>query len=149
MTVLRNIVSIFVTPEVVGNCRFKGPIPFFFTHTIPMVAVRWVETLFGVLEFLFLGTFANFEKRLSTSCFSVRPSVLLYVCLSVCLSVWSVWSVCTEQLGSHRTAFHEILYLTIFRKSVYKIQASLKSKNNKYITGRPMYIYENISPKYS
>jgi len=36
-------------------------------------------------------------------------------------------SVRMEQLGSHWTDFHEILYLTVFRKSVDKIQVSLKS----------------------
>ena len=40
-------------------------------------------------------------------------------------------SVRTEQLGTHRTDFHEIWYLSIFRKSVEKIQVSLKSGKNK------------------
>jgi hypothetical protein len=36
--------------------------------------------------------------------------------------------------------------LSIFRKSVEKIQVSLKSdKNNGYFTWRPMYIYDYIS----
>jgi hypothetical protein len=35
-----------------------------------------------------------------------------------------------EHLGSHCTNFDEILYLSIFRKSVKKIQASLKSDDN-------------------
>jgi hypothetical protein len=51
-----------------------------------------------------------------------------------------------EQLGPHRKDFHEILYLSIFRIFVEKIQISLKSdKNNGYFIWRPMYIYENIS----
>jgi hypothetical protein len=50
----------------------------------------------------------SFEKRLLASS-----------CLSVCPSI------CMEQLGSHWTDFHEILYLSIFRKSVEKIQVSL------------------------
>jgi hypothetical protein len=51
-----------------------------------------------------------------------------------------------EQLGSHWTDFHEILFLRISRKSVEKIQVSLKpDKNNGYFTWRPMYIYDNIS----
>jgi hypothetical protein len=38
-----------------------------------------------------------------------------------------------EELGSHWTDFHETPHLDIFRKSVEKIQASLKSgKNNGY-----------------
>jgi hypothetical protein len=42
-----------------------------------------------------------------------------------------------QQLCSDRTDFHEMLYLSIFRKSVAKIQVSLKSdKNNGYFTWR-------------
>jgi len=52
-------------------------------------------------------------------------------CLSARLSVRS--SVLMEQLGSNYTDFQEILFLSIFRKSVEKIQVSLKSgKNNGY-----------------
>jgi hypothetical protein len=39
-------------------------------------------------------------------------------------------SVRMKQLGSHRTDFHEIWCLSIFRKSVEKVQVSLKSDNN-------------------
>ena len=47
-----------------------------------------------------------------------------------------------EQLGSHYTDFHKNLYLRIFRKSVEKIQMSLKSdKNKRYFTWRPIYIF--------
>jgi len=36
--------------------------------------------------------------------------------------------------------------MSIFRKSVPKIQVSLKSdKNNRYFTWRPIYIYDHIS----
>jgi hypothetical protein len=42
-----------------------------------------------------------------------------------------VLSVHMEQLGSHRTNFHEILYTWIFRKSVGKTQVSLQSDNKK------------------
>ena len=74
----------------------------------------------------------NCEKRLSASS-------RLSVCLSVCLSVRM------QQLGSQWTDFYEILYLSIFRKSIDKIQISLKSyKNNTYFTWRPIYIYESI-----
>jgi len=51
-----------------------------------------------------------------------------------------------EQLGSHLTDFHEILYFNIFRKSVEKIQVSLKpDKNNRYFTWWPKYIFVYIS----
>jgi len=50
-----------------------------------------------------------------------------------------------EQLASQWTDFHEILYLSIFRKFVEKIQVSLKSdKNNEYFTWRPIYIFDHI-----
>jgi hypothetical protein len=39
-------------------------------------------------------------------------------------------SVRMEQLGSQWTDFHEILYLSVFRKSVEKNQISLKSNEN-------------------
>ena len=39
-------------------------------------------------------------------------------------------SVFVEYLGSYWTDFHEIWHLSIFRKSVEKIQVSLKSGNN-------------------
>jgi hypothetical protein len=49
------------------------------------------------------------------------------------------------QFISHRTDFHEILYLGIFRQSADKIQFRLKSdKNNGYFTGIPEYISNNI-----
>jgi len=49
-------------------------------------------------------------------------------------------------LDSNWKDFHEIWYMKIFRKSVEKINESLKSDmNNGYSTWRPMYIYNNIS----
>jgi hypothetical protein len=41
-------------------------------------------------------------------------------------------SVRIEQLGSHWTDFHEILYLSIFRKFSWKIKVSLKSDKTKW-----------------
>jgi hypothetical protein len=56
-------------------------------------------------------------------------------------------SVRTEHLGCRWTDFCEISYLSMFRKSVEKIQVSLKpDKNNGYSTcSRPIYIYDHIS----
>jgi hypothetical protein len=55
---------------------------------------------------------------------------------SACLSVHM------EQLGFHQRDFHESLYLSIFRKSIKKIEVSLKSdKNNWYFTWRPIQIF--------
>ena len=63
---------------------------------------------------LFYARSQNCGKRmLASSCLFVRPSVRM------------------EQLVSHCTDVHEILYLSSFRK----IQVSLKSvKNNGYVT---------------
>jgi hypothetical protein len=61
----------------------------------------------------------NCEKRLLvSSCLSLRPFARM------------------EQLGSHWTDFHEILYLSIFRKSVEEIQVPLKSDKNNGCTLR-------------
>jgi len=58
-------------------------------------------------------------------------------------------SVCMQQLGPW-VGFHEIWYLSIFKKSVEKIQVSLKSdKTNKYFTWRPMYAYDHIGLNFS
>ena len=50
-------------------------------------------------------------------------------------------SICIEQLRFHCTDFHGIWYLSIFRKSVEKIQVPLKSdNNNRHFTWRPIHI---------
>jgi len=55
-------------------------------------------------------------------------------------------SLRVEQLSSHWTNFHEIVYFTFCRKSVRMIQVSLISgKNNRYFAWRPMYLYDDIS----
>jgi hypothetical protein len=55
-------------------------------------------------------------------------------------------SIRMEQLGFHQKDFHEIQYLSFFRKSIEKIQVSLKwDKNKGYFTWRPIYICYHIS----
>ena len=50
-----------------------------------------------------------------------------------------------EQLGFHCMDFYEIGYLSIFLKSIQKIQVSLKLyKNNGYFPWRPIYMFNNI-----
>jgi hypothetical protein len=65
--------------------------------------------------------------------------------ISVCLPAWN-----------NSADFHKIFYLSIFRKSVQKIQVSLKTdKTDGYVTRRPIYLYarrillrkENLSDK--
>ena len=49
-----------------------------------------------------------------------------------------------EQIGSHWIDFHWLWYLSIFAKSVEKIQDSLRSnKNNKSFTWRPINIFDD------
>jgi len=51
-------------------------------------------------------------------------------------------SVRMEQLGSHWKHFHEIWYLSIFRKFVEKIPAVLKpEKNNEYVLHMQTYLH--------
>jgi len=53
------------------------------------------------------------KRLLALSCLFFRPAVRP--------------SIRMEQLDSYRTDLHEILYLSIFRRYVEKIQVSLKS----------------------
>jgi hypothetical protein len=57
----------------------------------------------------FSDAFVKLRKVTASFVMSVRPSFRM------------------EQLGYHWTYLHEILYLSIFRKSVKKIQVALKS----------------------
>jgi hypothetical protein len=70
--------------------------------------------------FYFSGAFAKWRKA--------TRSFVVSVCLPVCLSLSPY--VRMEQLGTHRTDWHEISYLSIFRKSVEKIQLSAQSDKN-------------------
>ena len=50
-----------------------------------------------------------------------------------------------KQFGSRWMDFHEIWYLSVIRKFVWKIWLSLKSdKNDRYFTWRPVYIFSSI-----
>ena len=81
------------------------------------------------------GAFAKFRK--ATVSFVMSDCVF---CLSVRLTGRM------EQLDSHWTDFHEIWYLSIFRKYVGIIKISLtSSKNNGYFTWRPIYIFFIVS----
>jgi hypothetical protein len=79
---------------------------------LPSYGPAWCVKIFVCCRFS-----KNCEKRQFASCLSVRM----------------------EQLGSHLTDFHEILYLRIFLKSVEKIQVSLLSDRNKgHFSWRPI-----------
>ena len=80
----------------------------------------------------FVGAFTKLRKANISFVMSVCPTVRM------------------EQLGSHWTDFREIWCLSIFRKSVKKIQVSLKSdKNNGRFTWTPIYIFDHISLSFS
>jgi len=74
---------------------------------------------------IIVGTFAKLRKATLSRVMSLRLSVYLSVRQSVRM----------EQPGSNRTGFHEIWYLSIFRKWFEKIQVLLKcDKNNRHFT---------------
>jgi hypothetical protein len=55
-----------------------------------------------------------------------------------------------EHLGSHRIDFHDIWHFSINKKSVQKIQVSLKLDTNECnFTWRPLYIFYHISLSFS
>jgi len=86
-----------------------------FTSYPPNSSCRWLELIFHdwILS-QFLARSQNCEKQQS---------------VSDCLSV---------DMEHSATTFHEIWYWSILRKSVYKIQVSLKSDNNNgFSTWRP------------
>ena len=88
-----------------------------------------VVFLFGrcVVTLIYISAFANLRKATISFVMSVRPSVRI------------------EQLGCHWTDFLEIWYLSIFRKSVEKIQVSLKFyKNNGYFTRISMHFWSYL-----
>jgi hypothetical protein len=78
----------------------------------------------------FLGSFAKLR--------SATITFVMFVCLSVHLSVRA------EQLGPLFEGFSRN-FICICRKSIQKIQVSLKPDKNRYFTWKPMYIYDNIS----
>ena len=74
--------------------------------------------------FGFLDTFAKLRKTTISFVMSACPSV------------------CMEKHGFHWTDFLDIWHLNIYRKSVAKIQVSLKSDmNDVYLRLRPIYIF--------
>jgi hypothetical protein len=80
----------------------------------------------------FLGAFVKLRK----ATVSFAMSILLSVCLSARPHVRM------EQLVFHRAYFHEILYLSIFRKSVKKMKISLNSdKKNGYFMNTDIHLW--------
>ena len=106
-----------------------------FHHVCPLVMWFWQHTRSWYLcIFLYCCLLGTFVK-------------LLNVTISFIMSVHP--SVGVKQLGSHWMDFHENWYLSIFWKTVKKIQVSLKSdKNYQYFTWRPLEIFYHMSLKF-
>jgi len=69
--------------------------------------------------------------------FAKLPKVIISFIISVCLSVHPSWHLCSNWMD-----FHEIWHSSIFKKSVRKIQVSLKSdKKNAYFTQIPIHMF--------
>jgi len=99
---------------------------------VPQGKYRYFVICYLFYIFRHIRRIAKSDYWLRHVCSSVRPSTSM------------------EQLGSHWTDFHEVWYLSIFRKFVDEIAVSLKSvKNNWYFTGRSIHVYNTglfISP---
>ena len=94
-----------------------------------------------VLRKLFFSIVLSLYSRGNRECLSLlcvdtrvrKIAIIDFQLRHVCLSVRP--SVRIEQLGFHWINVHEISYSSIFRKSVHKIQVSLKSdKNDAFVT---------------
>jgi hypothetical protein len=77
----------------------------------------------------------------SKNCSNIRMNYLIYSLPALVMLLW----VRMEQPGSHWTQLHKILYLRIFRKNCLEKYFFQYSKNQRYFTWIPMYIYNNIS----
>lgn len=100
-----------------------------FEKCVTVLLISHVE----MLKYCIIFLFAKLRKAtISSSCLSVRPYVRM------------------QQLGSRCANIHEICHVSIFRKSVRKIQVLLQSeKSNGYFIRKRTYIYYNISLIYS
>jgi hypothetical protein len=94
----------------------------------------------------------NRSQHFSNSFYRVHFQALSKNCENQLLAS-SLLSVCPptrsrahmKQLGSHCTDFHKIWYLSIFRKSVEKVQDSLKSDKNNCTLHEDQYKFMIIS----
>jgi hypothetical protein len=80
---------------------------------------KCVRTTVNILT-PWLGGCSRYFSFVST--FTELQEVTISLIMSVC--------ICLEQLDSRWMDFHEILYLSIFQKSVAEIQGSLKPVKN-------------------
>ena len=79
----------------------------------------------------------NRVRKIAIICFKIH-----HISFSFCL----LFHLSHEQIGSHRTDFHEIWYCCIRRKSVSKIKVILRHiSNNRYFPWRPMCPFQHIT----
>jgi hypothetical protein len=121
---------------------------------LQMSSVTMTYTEFSYSKFPLPPTFnQNLLVSFQTVVLSFRQN--LFRCIhKIAKSAYYLCPVCPsvrmEQLESHRADFHEIRYLSIFPKSVEKVQVSLKcDMNERYFPQRPIYIFDHISLNYS
>ena len=100
-----NVLSAFLPSFIVSSRRFFRPILLLRNDD------SFLSFHISLFQTSFLGALTKLRKG---------PISFMFVCLSVRPSVHM------QQLASHWTDFCEIWYLSIFRKSVEKIQVSLK-----------------------
>jgi hypothetical protein len=82
-------------------------------------------------------------------CLFVCMYVCMYVCVCVCVCMFFRLTVLMERLRYQGMGFHENKYLSIFLKSVEKLQLSWKSnKNTGHFTRRPFNIYISLDYPY-
>ena len=107
-----------------ANCSFRGRKRIWFWNLRLAVQENWYshsDHQHSALNDSFLGAFAELRKA--------TISFVMFLCLSV------LPFVRMEDLVSHWTDFYEILYLSIFRKSVKEILTSFKIDTfNRYST---------------
>ena len=81
----------------------------------------------------------NYHVQFSGNIVKLQKAAISIV-MPVCLFIWM------EQLSPYLKHFHEIWYVSIFKKSTKKIQVSLRSeKNDGHFTWKPIYIFHHIS----
>jgi len=126
-----------------GRCRYKS------SRSLPGIESRLAKSLHwpsyhtapAIKTYLDLKyiQWVHFDSHILARSQNCEKRLLASSCLSVRLDAWN-------NSRSHCADFHVTWYLNIFRKSVEKMEVSLKSdKNNRYFTWRAIYIFDHIS----
>jgi hypothetical protein len=108
----------------------------------PNPARALAECIWTVVPFSLTFYTQVFPHRTCCDDLALSQCKNLYTDVRFVMSV--LLSVRMEQLCPHWMDFHEIWYLSIFRKSIKKIRVSLKPDKNNF-TWRTAHIYDHIS----